>query len=198
MSVLVAALAGYILGSIPTANAIAGLFGIDLRAGGSKNPGTNNALRLGGYGLAVSVLSIEAAKGAVAVALGGMIGGQDGMVAAGVGAAAGNVFNVWYRFRGGKGLAIILGILLVAWPVVIIPSIVTIVAIAVITRSSGTAAVGALIMLLALGFLWEPQNWPVAWGISAISLLPWLAAGVVAIVGPKHLKDALNPPVLHP
>lgn len=198
MSVLASALAGYVLGSIPTANAIAGLFGIDLRAGGSKNPGTNNALRLGGSGLAASVLSLEAAKGAVAVALGGLIGGQDGMVAAGVGAAAGNVFNVWYRFRGGKGLAIVLGVLLVAWPVAIIPTVVAIAALAVITRSSGTAALGALIMLLALGFLWEPLDWPVAWGISAVSLLPWLAAGVVVIVAPKHLKDALKPPVLHP
>jgi len=198
MTVLAAALAGYVLGSIPTANATAGLFGIDLRAGGSKNPGANNALRLGGYGLAASVLSLEVAKGAVAVALGGLIGGQDGMVAAGVGAAAGNVFNVWYGFRGGKGLGIVLGVLLVAWPVAILPSMVAIAALAVITRSSGMAALGALTMLLALGFLWEPLNWPVAWGVSAVSQLPWLAAGVVAIVAPKHFKDALNPPVLHP
>jgi glycerol-3-phosphate acyltransferase PlsY len=198
MSAFAAALVGYGLGSIPTANAIARLFGIDLRAGGSQNPGANNALRLGGYGLAASVLSLEAAKGAIAVALGGLIGAQEGMVAAGVGAAAGNVFNVWYRFRGGKGLGIVLGVLLVAWPVAIIPSIVAIAALAVITRSSGTAALGALIILLSLGFLWEPLNWPVAWGVSAASLLPWLAVGVVAIVAPKHFKDALNPPMLHP
>jgi glycerol-3-phosphate acyltransferase PlsY len=120
------------------------------------------------------------------------------MVAAGVGAATGNVFNVWYGFRGGKGLGIVLGVLLVAWPVAIIPTIVAIAALAVITRSSGMAAVGALIMLLALGFLWEPLSWPVAWGVSAVSLLPWLASGVVAIVAPKHIKDALNPPVLRP
>lgn len=198
MSALVAALTGYVLGSIPTANAIAGLFGLDLRTRGSKNPGANNARRLGGPGLAASVLSVEAAKGAASVALGGLIGGHEGMVAAGIGAAAGNVFNVWYRFRGGKGLGIVLGVILVAWPVAIIPTIVAIAALAVITRSSGTAALGALIMLLALGFLWEPLNWPVAWGISTASLLPWLAAGVAVIVAPKHFKDALNPQVLHP
>ncbi|HUF94901.1 MAG TPA: glycerol-3-phosphate acyltransferase [Acidimicrobiia bacterium] len=198
MSVLVAALAGYVLGSIPTANVIAELFGLDLRARGSKNPGANNALRLGGFGLAASVLSVEAAKGASSVALGGLIGGHEGMVAAGIGAAAGNVFNVWYRFRGGKGLGIVLGVLLIAWPVAIIPTIVAIAALIVITRSSGTAALGALIMLLALGFLWEPLGWPVAWGVSTASLLPWLAAGVVVILAPKHFKDALNQPVPHP
>jgi glycerol-3-phosphate acyltransferase PlsY len=198
MSVLVAALAGYVLGSIPTANVIAELFGLDLRARGSKNPGANNALRLGGFGLAASVLSVEAAKGAASVALGGLIGGHEGMVAAGIGTAAGNVFNVWYRFRGGKGLGIVLGVLLVAWPVAIIPTTVAIAALIVITRSSGTAALGALSMLLALGFLWEPLDWPVAWGVSTANLLPWLAAGVVVILAPKHLKDALNQPVPHP
>jgi glycerol-3-phosphate acyltransferase PlsY len=198
MSVIGAALAGYVLGSVPTANAVARLFGIDLRSGGSKNPGTTNALRLGGYGLAGSVLALEVAKGAVAVAIGGLIGGQGGMVAAGVGAATGNVFNIWYKFRGGKGLGIVLGVLLVAWPAVVIPAIVAIAALALITRSSGIAALGVMVMLLMLGFLWDPMNWPVAWGLSTARLLPGLAAGVVAVIAPKHFNDARKAPKPHP
>lgn len=61
MDLALALIAGYPIGSIPTANAIAGLFGIDLRSEGSGNPGANNARHLGGPGLSIAILSVEAA-----------------------------------------------------------------------------------------------------------------------------------------
>lgn len=128
MDLALALIAGYLIGSIPTANAIAGLFGIDLRSEGSGNPGANNARRLGGPGLSIAILSVEAAKGAAAVVAGVIFGGSPGMAAAGLAAATGNVYNVWYRFQGGKGLGITLGVLLVAWPLALPPVIVTIAA----------------------------------------------------------------------
>jgi acyl phosphate:glycerol-3-phosphate acyltransferase len=193
MSVVLAFSGGYLISSIPTANAIARLLGIDLRAEGSGNPGANNARRLGGYGLAAAILFVEAAKGASAVLTGGLVTGSVGMVAAGVGAAAGNVFNVWYRFRGGKGLGIALGILFAAWPLALVPIVVVIAALALRTRSTGLASLGALILLVTLGFLWSPMGWPTGWGVSRTSLLPWLALGLTVVVAPKHFSDALAP-----
>jgi acyl phosphate:glycerol-3-phosphate acyltransferase len=194
MSTVLALLAGYLIGSIPTANAIAGLFGIDLRSEGSGNPGANNARRLGGPGLSIAILIVEAAKGAVAVLVGGLLAGSPGMAAAGLGAATGNVYNVWYRFEGGKGLGITLGVLLMAWPLALPPVIVAIAAVALITRSTGLASVGALVMLLILGLLWVPMAWPTVWGADGAAL-PWLAIGLAVVIAPKHVTDAMT---LHP
>lgn len=107
-----AATTGYLIGSIPTAGFIARLRGIDLRRQGSGNPGTNNALRTGGVILAISVLVVEAAKGYAAVLVANSMVDDWGAVVGGVAAVAGNVFNVWYGFSGGKGLGISLGVLL--------------------------------------------------------------------------------------
>ena len=191
MSLALALFVGYLIGSIPTANAIAGLFGIDLRSEGSGNPGANNARRLGGPGLSIAILAVEAAKGAAAVLAGDIFSGSPGMAAAGMGAVTGNVFNFWYRFQGGKGLGITLGVLLVAWPLALPPVIVTIAAVALITRSTGPASIGALVMLLTLGLLWFPMAWPNGWGADTASL-PWLAIGLALVIAPKHIIDALG------
>jgi glycerol-3-phosphate acyltransferase PlsY len=192
MGLALALLAGYLIGSIPTANTIAGLFEIDLRSEGSGNPGANNARRLGGSGLSIAILSVEAAKGAAAVLAGDIFGGSPGMAAAGLAAATGNIYNVWYRFQGGKGLGITLGVLLVAWPLALPPVIVTIAAVALITRSTGLASIGALVILLTLGLLWFPMEWPNGWGADRASL-PSLAIGLALVLAPKHLIDALTP-----
>lgn len=191
MSWALALSAGYLIGSIPTANYIAGWFGIDLRSEGSGNPGANNARRVGSLGLSIAILVVETAKGAAAVLAGDALAGSPGMVAAGLGAATGNVFNVWYRFQGGKGLGITLGVLLAAWPLALAPVIVAIAAVALITRSTGLASIGALVMLVTLGLLWFPMAWPPGWGADATSL-PWLAVGLAVVLAPKHITDALT------
>lgn len=193
MSLGLALFLGYIIGSIPTANAIAGLFGIDLRSEGSRNPGANNARRLGGPGLSIAILAVETGKGALAVLAGDILGGSPEMAAAGLGAATGNVYNVWYRFQGGKGLGITLGVLLVAWPLALPPVIVAIAAVALITRSTGMATIGALVTLLILGLLWAPMAWPTGWGADGASLI-WLAIGLAVVIAPKHITDALDHP----
>lgn len=184
---------GYFIGSIPTANAIAGLFGIDLRSEGSGNPGANNARRVGGLGLSIAILLVEASKGAVSVLAGDVLAGASGMTAAGLGAATGNVFNIWYRFQGGKGLGITLGVLLIAWPLALPPVIVAIAAVAVVTRSTGIATLGALALLVTLGLLWSPMAWPTGWGANS-DWVPWLAIGLAVVLAPKHLTDALVHP----
>ena len=71
MNTTTAAVIGFLIGTIPTATMIARRLGVDLLGGGSKNPGANNALRLGGRRLGAIVLGIEIAKGAAAFIIGG-------------------------------------------------------------------------------------------------------------------------------
>ncbi|MGH8949653.1 MAG: glycerol-3-phosphate acyltransferase, partial [Acidimicrobiia bacterium] len=141
-----AALAGYLIGSVPTAVWLGRLWGVDLLGDGSGNPGANNARRLGGYTLAVLILIIEIGKGLAAVVVGLVIGGESAALAAGVGAVAGNVYNVWHRFKGGKGLGISGGVILGLWPSVFPFVVVTLAVASALTRSTG---IGSFVTLVA-------------------------------------------------
>lgn len=186
---LLASLVGYLIGSVPTAGLVARLWGIDLRNVGSRNPGTHNALRHGGALLAAVVLIVEAAKGYGAVWAGYALADDAGVVTAGIGAVAGNVYNVWYRFQGGKGLGISLGVLAAAWPAVL-PVVVGVIVIAVITtRSSGMAALSAMVGLIVSAVLWTLNGWPTG-GIASDPPLLLLGIGMTSIMAWKHWQDA--------
>lgn len=185
----VAAVAGYLIGSIPTAVFLGRLRGVDLRSEGSGNPGTANALRTSGWRLAAIVLVVEAGKGYGAVWIGYLASDEIGAIAAGLGAVAGNVYNVWCRFRGGKGLGISLGVLAGLWPAVIVPILVVILLGALISRSSGIASLVAIAVLVVLAFLWSANAWPTG-GIGPTSRLPALAIGIGLIIVWRHWSDA--------
>jgi len=186
----VAAVVAYFIGAIPTASLLARSRGIDLRSEGSGNPGTNNALRIGGPALALSVLCVEAAKGYVAVSAGGAIADEWGATIGGVAAVAGNVFNIWYRFSGGKGLGISLGVLMAAWPWVL-PGLVTLIAVtALVTRSAGLAALTAMAGLLIAALVWPIQDWSTGGLVESGPGLVVLATGMTAIMGWKHWRDS--------
>lgn len=187
MTVL-AAFVGYLIGSIPSASFLGRLRGVDLRTEGSANPGTANALRISGPWLAALVLIVEAAKGYGAVWL-GYAADESGAIAAALGAVAGNVYNVWYRFRGGKGLGISLGVLAGAWPAVVVPILVVILVGVLITRSSGTASIVAIAALTVMALLWSAYQWPTG-GVEPNSQLLVLALGIALIIVWKHWRDA--------
>jgi len=113
-----ALLGGYLLGSIPFGLVLTRLAGLgDIRSIGSGNIGTTNVLRTGRKGLAAATLLLDGGKGAAAVLIAG-IWGPDTALTAGFGALLGHLFPVWLKFKGGKGVATALGVLLaVAWPV---------------------------------------------------------------------------------
>jgi acyl phosphate:glycerol-3-phosphate acyltransferase len=115
---LAALIGGYLLGAIPFGLILARLGGLgDIRKIGSGNIGATNVLRSGRKGLAAATLILDGGKGAVAVLLAG-IWGPDVQLAAGIGAVLGHLYPVWLRFKGGKGVATTLGVLLaLAWPV---------------------------------------------------------------------------------
>lgn len=141
---LVALLGGYLLGSIPFGLVLTRLAGLgDVRQIGSGNIGATNVLRTGNKPLAAATLILDGAKGAVAVLLAQMFG-PDTAVLAGGGAFLGHLFPVWLRFKGGKGVATFLGILLaIAWPVGIACCLTWLVVALVLRYSSLAALVAA-------------------------------------------------------
>lgn len=182
-------ISGYLIGSLPTALWLGSLWGVDLRREGSGNPGTNNARRVGGLGLAGLVLSFEMAKGAAAALAGIQIAGDLGGVAAGLGAVAGNVYNVWYRLNGGKGLGISAGVILALWPAALLICLAVIVTAVATTRSSGLSALFTIGALNILGVAWWIFDLPNGWGIAEIGLLAVLALGIAVLIWPKHWVD---------
>ena len=113
---------GYLLGSIPFGLVLTRLAGTqDLRTIGSGNIGATNVLRTGRKGLAAATLILDALKGTAAVIIGGTLGGPDGAMLGGLGAFLGHLFPVWLKFRGGKGVAVYIGILIgLIWPAAIL------------------------------------------------------------------------------
>jgi glycerol-3-phosphate acyltransferase PlsY len=147
---------GYLLGSIPFGLILTKLAGTpDLRSIGSGNIGATNVLRTGRKGLAAGTLLLDALKGTAAVIIAGSIGGPDAAMLAGLGAFLGHLFPVWLQFKGGKGVAVYIGILLgLFWPGAIVFCVIWL-AVALLTRYSSLAALVASVVtplfLLLLG-----------------------------------------------
>jgi glycerol-3-phosphate acyltransferase PlsY len=150
---LLAFVFGYLCGSVPFGVLLTRLAGgPDLRSIGSGNIGATNVLRTGRKGLAAATLLGDMLKGTFAVLVARYVLGDGVAVAAAVGAFIGHVFPVWLRFRGGKGVATYIGVLLgIAWPAAVVFCVVWL-AIAAVTRYSSLAALSA--SLAAPAYLW--------------------------------------------
>ncbi len=112
------AIAGYLLGSVAFGLVLTRAVGIDLRGIGSGNIGATNVLRTGRKGLALATLLLDSGKGAIAALLAWWLIGHEAALAAGFGAVLGHNFPIWLNFKGGKGVATTLGVLVAtAWPV---------------------------------------------------------------------------------
>ncbi|RYD91996.1 MAG: glycerol-3-phosphate 1-O-acyltransferase [Sphingomonadales bacterium] len=117
MAPAAAIILGYLLGSIPFGVLLTRLGGAgDLRTIGSGNIGATNVLRTGRKGLAAATLLLDLAKGAAAVFLAGYVA-PGGEVLGAIGAFLGHCYPVWLRFKGGKGVATLMGIVVALyWP----------------------------------------------------------------------------------
>ena len=118
----VALVLGYLLGSIPFGLVLTKLAGTaDLRSIGSGNIGATNVLRTGHKGLAAATLLCDMLKGTVAVVISGYYGGPNAAMLAALGAFLGHLFPVWLKFRGGKGVAVYIGVLIgLFWPAAVV------------------------------------------------------------------------------
>lgn len=110
---LLTAVLGYLLGSIPFGILVTRAMGLgDLRQIGSGNIGATNVLRTGNKGAALATLLLDGGKGALAVVIARWVLAEDAAQVAGLAAFMGHLFPVWLGFRGGKGVATFLGLLL--------------------------------------------------------------------------------------
>lgn len=144
-SVAAALLCGYLIGSIPFGLILTRLAGLgDVRKIGSGNIGATNVLRTGNRKLAALTLLLDALKGTVAVLIAARFGPHLGLFA-GFGAFLGHTFPIWLGFKGGKGVATYLGILIgAAWPGALVFAIAWL-ATAFVTRFSSLSALVATV-----------------------------------------------------
>jgi acyl phosphate:glycerol-3-phosphate acyltransferase len=170
----VAFVVGYLCGSVPFGVILTKLAGTqDLRSIGSGSIGATNVLRTGRKSLAAGTLLGDMLKGTVAVILAGYFAGPNGAMAAGLGAFLGHLFPVWLKFRGGKGVATYIGILLgLFWPAALLFCVVWLL-IAVITRYSSLSALIA--SLAAPIFLWSLGHAALAALFALLTLLVFYA-----------------------
>src|SRR5260370_6428618 len=118
----VAFILGYLLGSIPFGLILTKLAGTqDLRSIGSGNIGATNVLRTGRKGLAAATLLCDMLKCTVAVVIAGYYGGPDAAMLAALGAFLGHLVPVWLKFKGGKGVAVYIRVLIgLFWPAAVV------------------------------------------------------------------------------
>lgn len=159
---LIAIVAGYLLGSIPFTHIIASrVGGVRLAAVGSGNVGTRNLTRELGlrWGLLGGVLDFS--KGLAAMALGHNLAGNSPLwFLAGTAAVIGHNWPVWLRFRGGKGLATSLGASawVALWPELLITVAIGWVAMRITRNISPTAVIGFVVLLVSLQLTGRPAN----------------------------------------
>ena len=168
MDVVLALALGYLLGSIPFGLLLTRLAGTqDLREVGSGNIGATNVLRTGRKGLAAATLLLDAGKGFLAVWLAARLWSQDAvllaMALAGLGALIGHCFPLWLRFRGGKGVATMLGVsFALDWRIGLACALAWL-AVAFLTRTSSlggmASAVAAPITAFAIYLTKRPPDW---------------------------------------
>ena len=170
--IALALVVGYLLGSIPFGLVLTKFAGTgDIRAVGSGNIGATNVLRTGRKGLAAATLLGDMLKGAVAVLVIRKIGGIDPALGSGFCAVMGHVFPVWLNFKGGKGVATYIGVLIaVSWPVALSFGIIWGI-VAALSRYSSLAGLIATAATPVL--LWIFVRGNAAWVFALLAALVW-------------------------
>ena len=155
---IVAFILGYLFGSIPFGLVLTKLAGTaDLRSIGSGNIGATNVLRTGHKGLAAATLLLDMLKGTAAVVICGYFDGPNAAMLAALGAFLGHLFPVWLKFRGGKGVAVYIGVLLgLFWPAALAFCVIWLATAAASRYSSLAALVASLVTPILLWWLGQP------------------------------------------
>jgi len=172
LTLLAAAVLGYLLGSIPSGLLVTRLAGLgDIRRIGSGNIGATNVLRTGSKSAAAVTLLLDLAKGWAAVAIARDWGGDAALVAAGA-VIIGHMFPIWLGFRGGKAVATALGVLLaLAWPVALAAALVWLATVLMFHYSSLAALVAAVGSAVLAPFLVDGPTAAVIAGIALLIIL---------------------------
>ena len=176
---LLAAAAGYLLGTLPSADAAARLATggrVDLRTRGTGNPGAVNAMAVLGRGWGSAVLGADMAKAVVAARLGERLAGARGAHLGASAAVVGHCFPAWRGWRGGKGVAASCGQCLATFPAYFPVDL----AVALVAAKGGgralPATAAASVLWVAAGTLWWRRRLPNGWGPAPSAALPLAAA----------------------
>lgn len=174
-----ALIASYLIGSVDFAVVVGRMHGVDIHQVGSGNPGTSNVMRTLGRGPAAMVLVGDIVKGIIAAAIGTFLVGDAAIsawtYAAGLAAVVGHCYPVYYKFKGGKGVATGGGVLFFAVPLVgLLLSVIW----AVVVKTTKVASIASLTVLLATIPLavWQ--------GVRGLSLV--LLAAMLGLVTYRH------------
>ena len=177
LAIAIALVAAYVVGSIDFAVIVARMHGVDIHQVGSGNPGASNVLRSIGRLPAAMVLIGDTLKGVIGAAMGMIAAGSvdfqvEWAFLAGFAAVVGHCYPVFHRFRGGKGVATGLGVLLFTVPIV---GVIVVAGWLILVKLTKTASISSLIAVAASVPLaiWQ--------GVEGMSLV-WLLATVVLVV----------------
>ncbi len=164
---VIAAVVGYLLGTIPSADVVSWLATrgrVDLRVAGSGNPGAINAIKMLGTRWGLVVLATDIAKGGAAGLIGLAIGGDPGAYAAATAAIGGHIFPVWRRFKGGKGVATSAGACLAAFPAYFPIDLAVAGASALKSRRADLGTQIACLIWVVSALVWWQLDLPNLWG----------------------------------
>ena len=172
MSLILWAVIGYLLGSIPFGIVITRALGLgDLRRIGSGNIGATNVLRTGNKPAALATLLLDSGKGAIAVLLARWLAGADAALVAGAAAFLGHLFPVWLGFRGGKGVATFLGtVLALDWRLGLAACAIWLLT-AAVSRISSLSALVAAVLTPALAWWLDGARMAAVTGFMAVLIL---------------------------
>ncbi len=184
MSAAFSIIIAYLLGSIPFAYIVGKMRGLDVRKVGDRNVGASNVFRHGGLVAGIATLVGDIGKGALAIVVAKLLGAQEAVLfAVGVAAVIGHNWPVFLHFRGGRGLAVVIGVLLALLPREMLISAVISIIVLYGTRSTIWFGVALFIPLLLLIWLFHER----------ISLLIYSAAlpclsGLTHWLTTRHLR----------
>lgn len=179
--VLISLVFGYLLGSIPFGLVLTRAAGLgDIRNIGSGSIGATNVLRTGHKGLAAATVLLDGGKGVVAVLIAWLLFGVGASLFAGFGALLGHLFPVWLRFKGGKGVATTLGVLLtIKFPLGVIACVAWLV-VAFLFRISSLSALAAMVITTICAWVFAfalDQRWStveIAVFVTVVSVLVFI------------------------
>ncbi len=187
------ALIGYLFGSIPFGLLLTRMAGLgDVRKIGSGNIGATNVLRTGNKKLAAATLLLDALKGTAAVLVANALWGYEASLVAGFFAFLGHLFPVWLGFKGGKGVATYIGVLLGVAPLMMLAFALIWLATAFITRYSSLSALLAMLVIPVALWVLGPEK--TALLVTLLSVISWwkhrenikrLMAGTESRIGQK-------------
>jgi glycerol-3-phosphate acyltransferase PlsY len=162
--IVVAAVTGYLIGSVSPASLIARARGVNLHAMGSGNPGATNAARAMGGRVGLVVGLLDVAKGFLPAVAFLAVSFNAGLVA-GAAAVAGHVTSPWLRGRGGRGVATSLGAVLAVEPIWALLILAVFAVVLLITRWVGGASIAAAAALVVVAAVDSTSVWQLVWAI---------------------------------